>query len=192
MAVRSRKKNVIKFKWTKELIITLSVLVVLIISAVVLALPTPSEKIYNEYASVSATLSSDHVFVKTSYKGLLSKIEKEDDLIFVYYGSTTCTNCVSNIEVFNSTAKSFEVKKVYYLESTFVDKLDEDKDEDMAKRDAWEVELGGVTLTDTPSLWVYQGGKLIFNSSDNKDEDTDELMSSWNLIAAQAFSLNKK
>lgn len=72
----SRGRNYVPFKWTKELIIFLSILAVAIILTIVCLIPTSKEKFMTEWsdaitAASGTALDDDHVFEYIS----LSKFE---------------------------------------------------------------------------------------------------------------------
>lgn len=205
-----KKKDVFRFKITKELVIFLSCLVVLIAAAIVLSIPRDNENIYDDYSAAATSLSTsdntvnsltskEHVFKTISYKDLVKKIDKEDGLFYVYYSSTTVSDAVSIIATVNTIAESYDVSTVYLLDNSFYTDLDLTDGDDNTTLDTYEAALGlgastvnTVDLSVTPSLFAYEGHKLVFNSN-SKDFVTDDNQPkyTWNVVLNQAFYLNK-
>lgn len=186
------KRNKTKFKWTVPFSILAVFILALIVSAIVLAQPSEATKIYNAYQSTATdtsttVLSQNHVFKKISYNSLVKKIKNTDEVFYVYYGSETCSNCVSNVETFNQAAQSFEIDRVFYLNSSLLSKYDLEDDDDLSEIEALGVKLGGVDLLNTPSLLVYKNGEVVFDSGIYEIDDTEEMSLSWKAIAYKAF-----
>ncbi len=189
---KTKSKNTkTKFNWTKELIFLIIGLVAMIIVTIVLALPSDTKKIYDKYTEAGASLDSDHVYSTINYKKLKKNIasQGENDVLYVFYGSTSCSNCVSAIQTINTAAKSFEIDKVYYFDATFIDSVeDKENAEFLANVDKKEVELGGVDLLSYPAIWVYKGGKLAFTTDSYKATDSSTTIEgTWKLAAYHVF-----
>lgn len=112
----SRGRNYVPFKWTKELIIFLSILAVAIILTIVCLIPTSKEKFMTEWsdaitAASGTALDDDHVFEYIS----LSKFETKkseatkDEPLIILYGSSTDSTTVSNISSINKKHKIMEL-----------------------------------------------------------------------------------
>ena len=194
MAIRSGKRIKFKFVWTKELIFLISGLVVLILATVIMALPNDQKNIYDDYTLAGASLNSDHVFETIKYKKLAKEIAKqdEDDIMYVYYGSLACTNCVSNIGTIDNAAQAFDIETVYYLDAVFVDEAEDlDDAEFLADIDAMEVKLGGVDLLSYPALWVFKGGELVYTTDEWKLSDSSTTIEgTWKLASYKVFGTN--
>lgn len=192
MAVRNGKKIKFKFKWTKELVFLLIGLGAMIVATVLLALPSDAEKIYDKYTEAGASLESEHVFKSISYKKLTKKISSQvgsEGTFFVFYGATSCTNCVSEIQTINAAANKFEIEEVFYLDATFIDGVEDKEDAGfLAEVDTKEVALGGVDLLSYPALWVYKNGELVFTSDSWKASDSSTTIEgTWKLLAEKTF-----
>ncbi len=190
---RSKRRNKATFKWTKELIILLSVIIVMIGVTIVLGIPSKADKLYEKYTSAQTSsqtaLTEDNVFEEISFKKLAKRI-KNDEYTYVYYGSITVTEFLDNIEAVNQAAQLYEIDKVYILESTWVQELDlEDEDdgkENQAKLDAREEQLDGVDMSIYPSLWIFKNGKVVFNSDDILNDDY--FPAGWSFVIERAFA----
>ena len=136
----SRGRNYVPFKWTKELIIFLSILAVAIILTIVCLIPTSKEKFMTEWsdaitAASGTALDDDHVFEYIS----LSKFETKkseatkDEPLIILYGSSTDSTTVSNISSINKKAQDYGIDKIYILKSDFVMNADETDSKDKAK-----------------------------------------------------------
>ena len=205
-----KKKDLFRFTITKELVIFLSCLIVLIAAAIVLSIPRDNENIYNDYSAAATSLTTDdntvstitskeHVFKTISYKDLVNKIDKEDGLFYVYYSSTTVSDAVSILATVNTFAETYDVNTVYLLDNSFYTDLDLTNGDDNTTLDEYEAALGlgastvnTVDLSIVPTLFVYKNHELIFNSN-SKDFVTDDNTAkySWNVVLNQAFYLNE-
>lgn len=144
-----------------------SIITVLIIAiVVVLLLPNGQQKIYKAYAKQEGnTLPVDHVLKQVKVKKLV-ELSKGDDIIFVYFGSDTCTNCVAVIGQVDETLRSAGVDTIYYLKSNASFKLSDSDTSYLTEN----IE-GEFTPNGTPQVWAIQNGKIILNSDDHTDAD---------------------
>lgn len=196
--MRSNKHRKVKtrFKITKPLIFLLGFIVVIIVLTGLLSIESADEKLYTRITNAQAaiddfsgkTLDKDNVFKQISYKKLTKKV-KSSDYVYVYYGTTTNTNFLTYIQTVNDRAQTYNVDKVYLLDSKWATSIDID-DEDYGEENnnvLTEVEkaLGGVDMTIAPSLWIFQNGNVVFNSEDYLS-DTYQA-GTWNYVIEQAF-----
>ncbi len=184
-----KNKTKISFKWTKELIIFLSVLSIAIILTIICLIPTTKEKFYSEFTNAAAANSAtaipeDHVFSYISYKELLKKKEAatKEDPLFILYGSSLDSTTVSNLYNLDAKAKEYGVTHIYIFNSQFAMETDQDDENDMAVIKTRAQEITGNEDTDLDlftynQLWVFNGEKgiesstklstdIVFNSSD--------------------------
>lgn len=196
--MRSNKHRKVKtrFKFTKALAVLLGFIVVIAILTGLLSIESDAEKLYTKITTAQAavddfsgtSLDEDNVFKEISYKKLTSKI-KSSDYVYVYYGTITNTDYLTYIQTVNDRAQTYNVDRVYLLDSVWATSIDTD-DEDFGEENNLvlsEVEraLGGVDMTIVPSLWVFKDGEVVFNSDDYIN-DTYQA-STWNYVIEQAF-----
>ena len=135
MASKS-KRNRTKFKWTKELIFLLAGIVVLIVVAIVINLPTKAtvalEKYNNsisEYNTANSTqyslLPTKHVFKDTNID-YIKNDKKSDEYTYVFYGSLTNAEFLENLSKINTIALEYDVKTVYLWYADYVENTDSD------------------------------------------------------------------
>lgn len=199
---RRRKQKGDGFKVTKVFVIFNVILVIAIVAAIILVQPSAKEKFKAEYGDAASALTTstqsitplnddDHVFVKKSVQDVIS-MSKDSGLMFVYYCSPEDSSSVANLPAINTYAKAYDVKEVVVLENKFYTDLDTTVLEGQEKADDYSTKLQGVTLTALPSVWVYQDGKLIFDSA-SKDfiSDDNQPLYTWDQLLNKAFSLNK-
>ncbi len=208
---RSIRKNKTKFVLRKELIILVAVLVAMIVTTICLSIPSQQEKrleefnnaitAYNNANSTSyTTLDDDSVIYKTSLKKLDTAIKNTSDgtaenpeFVYVIYGSLTNSTICQYLSSIDIEAQQREVEKVYLYTS---EKVDNQEDKDDAEFIA-ELEndekvfnskvLDGiekVDLLNTPALYVFKNGELVFNSFTLEDDGSYN----WELIINKAFS----
>lgn len=193
-ATKKRRTSNKKFRWTKELIFLIIFLCVIGLATGLMSIESKSTKLYNEITeaqqsnSITTYMSEDNVFEKISYKKILNKITS-DDYTFVYYGTSSNSDFLTYIQTVNERAKEYEVSKVWILDSSLYTDLDlDDEDEGEANNQKLvdrENSLDGVDLSVYPNLFVFKGGKLVYQLSDyTKDSYTEMNM---NLAIEQAF-----
>ena len=135
MASKS-KRNRTKFKWTKELIFLIAGIVVLIVVAVVINLPTKAsvalEKYNNsitEYNTANSTsyslIPTKHVFKDTNID-YIKNDKKSDEYTYVFYGSLTNAEFLENLSKINTVALEYDVKTVYLWYADYVENTDSD------------------------------------------------------------------
>lgn len=206
MASKNRR-NKVKFHWTKELIILIVSLVAILTATIVLALPSSDEKLtteinnqitsYNSSNSTSySTLANDNVYKLFDSYDSLKNVKNESGYVYVFYGIYSNATFLEQLSNINTVAKNNDVERVYLYLATEVDNT-EDKDATSFKKDmeARKSEMSGnkssdvadLDLTIYPTLFVFQDGKLVFNT---QTDESSEL--NWNIYVNKAFTLGKE
>lgn len=188
MAVRKGKRNKFSFVWTKELIFLILGIIAMIVAVIIMIQPSAKEKFYDTWSAKlsdsDTALATDHIYSKISLSDLGKKVKNSDEYIYVFYGTEQDSTCVSNIELFNATAQSFKITKIYYLNADFV------YDEENKTTRSFQLEIdekeakvnSQCDFFNYPSLWVFHNGDLVFTSDKYRDED-DTLQVSWSTVA---------
>ena len=204
MASKSRRKNQ-KFHWTKELIFLIAGIVVLIVVAIIVNLPTAQNKLLSELNTAITTYNSNN---STSYSTLSeAKKKKNSGYTYVLYGSLDNGTTLENLS--SIAAKVYDndyVSTVYFMKADFVIAANEDKDsysESYEYHEKIEVmeskindnvadsgEAGLKTSYDLdletyPALLVFKNDQLIFNSQAYQQDSTQY---SWSNYISKAFS----
>lgn len=188
-----KKSGSSSFKWTKELIIFLSVLAVAIILTIICLVPTTKEKFDKEFSAAatanSATaLPEEHVFSYISYKDLLRKKSSSEPL-FILYGSSADATTVSNMYDLNTKADLYEVSHIYILNCEFAMNTDQDDLDELAFVENREEELGVEDLFTYCQLWVFQNDSLVWNSQDLLDDEGVETKPTFSFAVYKCMSL---
>ena len=143
MASKSRR-NKVKFKLTKELILLITCLIAMITATVIMAIPSRAEKALERYNTAItdyntknetqfAFLDKDNVFDELNFhenfsesdaKNLADKLAS-DEYVYLFYGSLTNGEFLQNLSLINAVAKSNDVEKVYLAFSNFIDEADD-------------------------------------------------------------------
>ncbi len=214
---RNRKK--VKFKWTKELIILLAGLAILLTVTIILAIPSQDKKnltkwndaitAYNSENSTSySTLGSTDIHLKevggsdeAQFKKARS-ISDTEGYTYFFYGTLTNATYLEQLSKINTLATTYELGSVYLLYATFYEdaKADSTTDTVSFKQtcDTYEdilnkgksADATEIDLTSYPALFVYKNNSLIFNTQVGKDSDEY----SWSIYIQKAFSfeMNEK
>ena len=205
MASKSRR-NKVKFKLTKELIILVVALVAILVATIIMGLPSNEAKKLDEYnGKITAfnnanqtshqLLSEGHVFKEISYNSLTKK-KNNDDYTYVLYGTFDQESFVSNLSILNYQAKEYEIDTIYLFLATWVAEqedtdsidfnkevneknavLNENKDKDQNEFDMADI--------DTATLLVFKDGSLVFNTQ-TYDESAEY---TWNNYINKALTL---
>ncbi len=133
MASKS-KRNKVKFKWTKELIFLIVGIVVLIVAAVIINLPTSASVTLEKYNSAITTYNStnsteysvlptNHVFKETSIESL-DGTKQSSDYTYVFYGSLTNATYLENLSKVNALATEYDINTVYLWFASYVEDTD--------------------------------------------------------------------
>ena len=209
MASKS-KRNKVKFKWTKELGFLLGSLLIIGIVAIILAIPTRSERKlekindsiteYNTANSTSyTTLPKNHVFKEISHSQLVNK-KKSSNYTIVWYGSLSNGTYLEYLYTLNQLADTYDVKTIYLYYATFVEDATKDEETDTeayktqlkAKEDALNnnkaADAEEIDLENYPAIFVFKDGQLLFNSQvGNNSEEYN-----WDIYFNNAFGLTKQ
>jgi len=206
-----RRRNKVKFKWNRYLIILIVALVALITATIILSIPSEAKRnlnkwneaitAYNTENSTSySTITSENVFTEideSSYKKEIKKVKslaKSSGYTYFWYGSLTNGDYLEQLSAINTLAKDYEIDNVYLLYATYVTEAEADEETDTADYkktvDSYEdilnadkdADVEDVDLTSYPALLVYKDSKLIFNSQGGSDEY------SWSIYIQKAFS----
>lgn len=210
---RNRKK--VKFKWTKELIILISSLVVLLVVTIILGIPSADKKNlnkwneaiqnYNSENSTSySTLTSENVLKEVSgtdeshFKNARNKADKEGYTYF-FYGSLTNATFLEQLYNVNKLAKDYEIEEVYIMYADFYEEAKNNEEIETASfrttckgyEDILNTGKNGdakeIDLTIYPALFVYKDNSLIWNSQVGNDSSEYN----WSIYIQKAFSFEQ-
>lgn len=201
------KKNKVKFKWSKELIILLVVLVAILITTIVLNIPSAKAKStkqfndaiveYNTANSTSyTTLSEDNVFEKISHEKLVKKIAGKD-YVYVLYSSLNNATILEQLSSINAKAKDEEIKTVYLYSSEWVEKTEDLETENFKTKKAGIEEdinkskgkdVDDFSVESYPAILVFHDGEMIFNSQTY--DESDEY--NWSMYIQKALLISKE
>ena len=215
MASKS-KRNRTKFKWTKELIFLICAIVVLIVAAILINIPTKASVQLDKYnnaitayntenSAQYSTLPSNHVFKEVSIKSLKKK-KKSNDYTFVFYCSLTDSTSLEYLSKINSTATNLEIKTVYLWFADYVENSDADTKKTVKYHDKVNeynavvndninslVEDGGIyykqdnfDLEVYPALLVFKSDSLVYNSQTYSESD-DSSQYNWDMYVTTAL-----
>ena len=206
------KKNKVKFKWTKELLVLILGLLAIIGATIALSLPTNNEKITTEIndAIIAAnsqsssdgsstsysSIPTDNVYESISHKKLLKKIAKEE-YVYVLYGSKNSSIILENASKINTIAVSEEIDTIYVYSSLWVEEA-EDTNAEAFKSEKKVIEddlnanknvdVEAFSVLNYPALLVFHNGSLIFNSQEYDDKD----YVTWNMYIQKALYISKQ
>ena len=207
-----RRRNKVKFKWNRYLIILIAGIVALSVATIILSIPSKAKRnlnkwneaisTYNSENSTSySTITSDNVFTEideSSYKKEVKKVKsiaKSSNYTYFWYGSLKNGDYLEQLSAINTLAKDYEIKTVYLFYATYVTDAEKNEETNTAEYkktvDSYEdilnadkdADVESIDLTSYPALLVYKDGKLIFNS---QNDDSDEY--SWSIYIQKAFS----
>lgn len=207
---KTGRRSTTKFILRKELIILVLVLVAMLITTICLSIPYGNEKnleelnaAITEYNSTSGTsytlLGEDTVIRKTEMKKVGDHIaeskgtEADPKYTYILYGSLSDSTILQYLSKIDSEAQQREVKVVYLVSSEKVDTQEDkddadflaelEKDEKVFNADVLEG-IEEVDLLETPALYVYKNGELVFNSVPVIEDGSYN----WELVINVAFS----
>lgn len=175
MASKS-KRNRVKFKWTKELVILLCSIVVFVVAAILINIPTKAAvqldkyntaiTTYNTNNNTSySTLPSKHVYKETSIKGI-KKLKKSDNYTFVFYCALDDATTVEYLSKINEMAKEYKIKTVYLWFADYVEKADEETKATLTYRNKVN-EYNDIVNDNINSL--VESNKDLYSKQDNFD-----------------------
>lgn len=207
---KTGRRSTTKFILRKELIILVLVLVAMLITTICLSIPYGNEKnleelnaAITEYNSTTGSsytlLGEDTVIRKTEMKKVGDHIaeskgtEADPKYTYILYGSLSDSTILQYLSKIDSEAQQREVKVVYLVSSEKVDTQEDkddadflaelEKDEKVFNADVLEG-IEEVDLLDTPALYVYKNGELVFNSVPVIEDGSYN----WELVINVAFS----
>lgn len=159
-----------QYKVKPAVIIIVAVIVFIFSALIVIIQPTDQEKIYNAYSDKgSPNIQRENVFETISTDKLIRVIETGVPVV-VYFGTPTCTVCVSEIGwydiEFTSAGLDTSVEVIYYLKSDGI------SDSNKAKLQ----NKYGMTLTGTPEVYYFNNGDIVLKRADfNNQAQTMQL-----------------
>ena len=215
MASKS-KRNRTKFKWTKELIFLMAGIVVLIVAAILINIPTKASVQLDKYnnaitayntknSTQYSTIPENHVYKEVSIKSLQKK-KKSDNYTFVFYCSLTNETTLEYLSKINSVATEYEIKTVYLWFADYVENSDADTKKTVKYHDKVseynnivnaninsKVEGSNIyykqdnfDLEIYPALLVFKSDSLIYNSQTYSEND-DSSQLNWDIYVSTAL-----
>lgn len=160
------KKNE-NVKMNKYGYISIVLIIVAIVLSVLLLLPNSEEKFMDEWAESS--LTTDNVYKKVDFDEFQKAI-KSDKVVYVFYGTPSDSDSVTNISTYDANARLMDVEEILYLDSssltdsqyttirgylTSLNQLDSATKVDIRSND-------GIVV---PDLWSFQSGKMVNSAS---------------------------
>ena len=208
----SYNKNKTKFVLHKELIFLVLGLIAILVVTIVLSIPSEAKKTYeelnnaiNSYNTANSTsynlLAEDNVYKKASLKTLDKAIsstsdgtEENAEYVYILYGSLSNATVLEFLSVIDNEAQQREVKTVYFYSSEKVDNQSDKEDSDFLEEIDQDQQVFNVSvlegtdevdLLETPAVYVYKNGMLVFNSV----TVTSDSSYNWYQMISQAFSI---
>ena len=197
MAIKKYSK--VKFTLRKELIIILAAIVVLVVATILFNLPNEEEKFLTKWNENGAQITENHLYEEVSFdelKGILNG-KGENEKTFVFFATPTDTNSVTYFQKIITYAETYDVNKVYIVDSAFVIGGNREEDSDFDKKLS-DIEEGFKTAADEEgnyetikldaacNLWVFNGNQLL-DSVDNYEKSTNQ----WEHALLGIFSYAK-
>ncbi|MDX9807529.1 MAG: hypothetical protein RBS87_03050 [Acholeplasma sp.] len=149
-----------QYKVKPAVIIIIAVIVFVFSALIVIIQPSDQEKIYKAYNSAgSPNLSQNHVIESISVSKLGRLIDSGAPVV-VFFGTTTCSVCVSEIGWYDIEFKGAglvsELSVIYYVNRTNMSDSDVEK---------FQTKYA-MTLTGTPELYYLNDGDIVARRSD--------------------------
>lgn len=159
-----------QYKVKPAVIIIVAVIVFIFAALIVIIQPTDQERIYNAYnAAGSPNIQKDNVFESISTDKLIRVIETGVPVV-VYFGTPSCTACVSEIGwydiEFESAGLKQEVEVIYYLKADGMSDANKAKLQDKL----------GMALAATPEVYYFNDGEIVTKRADAKYSDQADTM----------------
>ena len=189
-----KKYSKVKFTLRKELVIILAVVVVMLVATILLQQPTKKEKFQNAWSTAGVSNAENSVMVSSTFSKLEGTVKNSnDELVFVYFATTSNSDSVKYYDVVYSLASALEIKTIYLVDAKFATESDRNTDEEFdAKLKEIEAKFtDGTTTIDlsyVPNLWVFQNGKLVKEINHDKVETEGD----WYAAAFEVLSLAKQ
>lgn len=193
MAIKKYSK--VKFTLRKELILILVAVVLMIVATVLFNLPNKEEKFLKEWTEAGSTLQENLLYEEVSFEEL-EEIIKEDKNVFVLFASAKDASSVTVFDsVYNFGLNTYELEKVYLVDSEFV--LEKDREEDsefdaeLKEIESKFVDAEGntITLDQNPNLWAFRNGKLVAEADQDLIADK---ANDWSAAIIQIFNLSEE
>ena len=188
MAIKKYSK--VKFTLRKELIIILVAIAVMITATILLSLPNKEEKFLEKWNAAGSSLTDNMLYEEVDFEEL-EELVKANENVFVLFASTADTNSVTVFDtVYSLALNAYEIDKVYLVDSEFVVGKDREEDAEFdAELKAIEAKFAGITLDQTPNLWVFRNGALVAEA--DQDLITDK-SNDWTPAIIQIFNYSKE
>lgn len=140
--------------------------------------------VYNYWKNGSSEyLPKDHIVEGISINSLVKKVnnqKEDDDIIYVFFGQTNSDASRSAIKVYNEQAVQYNIKTLYWVDSNGVSSSD-------SKKNKLTEKLGVSQTSIIPAIWVFDNGKIAFDSSRPSIQNQSKMTSSTILMAEVAF-----
>ena len=194
MAIKKYSK--VKFTLRKELIFILAAVVVLVVATILLNLPNEEEKFLSKWQEAGSTITENTLYEEVSFDELRSILDgkENNEYTFVYFATPSDSTSVSYFDTFVSVAQTYDVEKIYIVDSAFALEGDREEDADFdAKLKGIEENFKAadgtttIKLDSVPNLWVFNGKVLEKSANDYSVDD----VINWNLVLTQMFAYGK-
>lgn len=149
-----------QYKVKPAVIIIVAAIVFIFAALIVIIQPTDQAKIYKAYHSAgSPNITENHVFESISVSKLIKVIDSGRPVV-VFFGTPTCTACVSEIGWYNQEFMSAGLKAnigvIYYVDT-----------QDLTESNVTKLQqMYAMTLTSTPELYYLNEGEIVYRRSD--------------------------
>ena len=179
MAIKKYSK--VKFTLRKELIIILAAIVVLVVATILFNLPNEEEKFLAKWNENGAQITENHLYEEVSFdelKGILNG-KGENEKTFVFFATPTDTNSVTYFQKIITYAETYDVDKVYIVDSAFVIGGNREEDSDFDKKlsdieaNFKDAKGNTIKLDAACNLWVFNGNQLL-DSVDDYEKSTNQ------------------
>jgi hypothetical protein len=178
-----KKYSKVKFTLRKELVLILSAIVLLVVATILLNLPNKEERFLKDWNAAGSTLTENLLYEEVSFDELKDIIKEENKVFVLFATSQDATSVTVFDKVYTLGLNTFELDKVYLVDSTVV--LDENGEEDAEYVAELKTTFGELTLDQTPNLWYFEAGKLAEEA--NQDIITEK-GSDWTSEIIQIFT----
>lgn len=156
MANKYRK---IQFRFTKELIIMVCVLVALIVATIILQQPTKKEKFVSKWQEAGSSIQENTLFKEETFKQLDKQLENNEKVV-VLFVTPEDKNSVSLFDEVLNNAAVYDVEVVYIIDCA--DYLGDRKTDSKLDESLKALEnTYKVSLEEAPALWLFNNGSLV-------------------------------
>ena len=183
MANKYRK---IEFRFHKELLIILGVILALLVAAILLNLPTKNEKFVAKWQEAGASIETNTLFEEIDEAKLQKTIVATEGNVFVLFVTPSDSESVSLFNEVLTQAETYNVKKIYVLDANDYLGNREEDDELASKLNALQTSLAITEDTQAPALWMFVDGKF----ARQLDADLVEEQSGYKEAVKQIFVYN--